>query len=96
MWSTKKLGQQGNSSISRVRGREGVPFTVTFQAHGMVAVGQYNLAIHLHAYSTFFFSFNVNISMLPMFLIISSSVPFHAYRLLFLIFCVSDPSLKLQ
>lgn len=41
--------------------REEVPFTVTFQAHGMDAVGQHNLTIHLHAYTTFFISFNVYI-----------------------------------
>ena len=73
-----------------------VPFSVTFQAHGMVAVGQYNLAIHFHAYSTFFLSFSIYIRTLPMFLIISPSIPLHAYCFLRFIFCISNTSLKLQ
>lgn len=73
-----------------------VPFSVTFQAHGMVAVGQYNLAIHFHAYSTFFLSFSIYIRTLPVFLIISPSIPLHAYCFLVFIFCISNTSLKLQ
>ena len=50
----------------RGRGRErergiGIPFSVAFQAHGMVAIGQNNLTIHLHANTTLFFSFNVHV-----------------------------------
>lgn len=62
----------------------------------MVAVGQHNLTICLHAYTTFFFSFNVYIWKLSILIVIPSPVPLHTYSLLLLIFCVSDTILKLK
>lgn len=77
---------------------EKVPLAITFQAHGMVATGQHNLAIQLHANPTLIFPFNVHIRVvLLIFLhLISPPVPLAADCLLPLMFCICNPSFKLE
>jgi hypothetical protein len=89
-----------NNIICREKGTIGYEFSplpVALDAHGMAAVGQHHLAIHLHANAALVLSFNINLRNLPdlsAVFIIPPSVPLGTNRLLAI--AVADPIMQLH
>lgn len=54
---------------------ESLPIPIALQTQGMAAIRQYDLAVHLHANPTLFFSFCINFRKFSPFQLVLSSIP---------------------
>jgi hypothetical protein len=73
-----------------------LPVSVAFQTHWMIAIGQYNDGVHLHANITLFFSLCINFRAFSFVYHIFRFVPSSTQMFLFPIINISDSSVKLQ